>query len=171
MTPIVNLLFLRSPTNISWFVMSVIIDSVNRMTRRGRVANIGVKCLKAFSPFFTHFYSSAHVVSGFVEIRVLDAANDFTPCIVDFSFAHSVASEVFPNVFLITFPALGAPTSSKVVARNKRQCSARASAKPFWVPVFGVLRTSFENGPASEGFSCYVNKGWHEASIAQGEQK
>lgn len=67
---IAGLLLRCSPPNILWLVISIIVNTVNRVLDRWRIPNIFQKCLKGMPPLWTNSYSATTiaVISGILGI-------------------------------------------------------------------------------------------------------
>ena len=68
---IVHLLSLRRPSTISRFVMSIGVNAVNRMLRRGPRSHVGIEGTEVVTPSFAHRYPSAAVVMKNFRVRVV----------------------------------------------------------------------------------------------------
>ena len=79
--PLVTSLYTSSrPTDVSWFVVAVVIHSINRMMRRGRISDVVVKCRKIVFPFITDLYPPAAVETVIMSFRIITARFHTCPC-------------------------------------------------------------------------------------------
>jgi hypothetical protein len=51
----------HSPSAVGWFVIAVVIDSLDRVQRRRTWPHIPIKGLKGITPFVTHFYAATAI--------------------------------------------------------------------------------------------------------------
>lgn len=92
-----SLLKLCCPNAIFRFVISVVVESFNRVICAGHRPHVGIKILKRFNPSFANRYSSSAVVSKVSTVNI--AASFYDPLVnsVLFAVRHAVG---FPYLIL-----------------------------------------------------------------------
>src|SRR5689334_3126363 len=61
-SPIVGLLSLCGPPAVARFVIAIVINAVERVSRGWRSTHVGIESLERRLPFSTHFYSTRSVI-------------------------------------------------------------------------------------------------------------
>ena len=101
-TTIPGLLSQRGPTTIPRFIVTVIVDSVERLVFGG-LPHIGEKILEGLSPTVTDRYAPTAVKRIEPPIGVVAPLNHSMPCLVSFcaakAFAMAVLGAYFDNTF------------------------------------------------------------------------
>lgn len=81
--PSVLLLLLTScPSTVAWFVVAVVVDSIDRVTFRRSIAHISNKILERIFPAIAHFNSSAAVAMVFRAVCVFTAIVHALPDVI-----------------------------------------------------------------------------------------
>jgi len=77
-SPVVGLLFRRSPADIAWKISKIVIDSIDRFPWRAS-ANISKKCSKTIFPLSAHSYTASAVIGELSRFRIKASAFNIGP--------------------------------------------------------------------------------------------
>lgn len=156
-SPIYRLFFWCSPTNISRFIIAVIVNTVNRIYWRWSTSNIIKKCHKIIFPFIAYCYSTATVIFKCKFIRIKATCKYSPPCYIFRSFAHSMSGCSFLEKFLGQATAAFSVARPKFRAINCRYFTTSTLADPISSAPF-VIFGSFKNNKTSEFLSDKINE-------------
>lgn len=81
----------RCPPAVAWFIITIVVDSVNRVCRAGFFAHVFIKMQKGM-PAFTYLDSTSTVPSITSVVGVMASLQHLAPGFVYSSFRHSVNS-------------------------------------------------------------------------------
>lgn len=125
--PVSHLLSEGCPSYVSRLVVPVIVDSVNRMFWRGRLADISQEVFK-IHPALTQFNSTACVTVKFLSLQIRATCLHIGPSAVDFCSGHSM----FQSVATVADTAAGnCYATTKRISSDPFLIATTASAKPF----------------------------------------
>jgi hypothetical protein len=144
---ITNLFSGGCPSAIGRFVISVIVDPIDRMLFRWWFAHIGKKGFKTAAPSVAHLDSTASVSMEKISFGVIAPHDDSAPCDINFSSALAMCSRTIPKQLSFAASAIGAFSGTKIIARNGFNSATLAFTNPSWVPVFGILGIPFDYCP------------------------
>ena len=161
MTAIISLLFRRSPTAIAGFVRTVVVDAVERQSKR-RIAHVGIEVFK-YEPSFTDCDAATAVVFPVFVVWIGAASEHFRPSIIRCRFALSRGLSVFlaASAKNIEFVASTADrvSGSQVANHNDARRSASAEALP--AGISHLRGEDAQRGQATEFLPCDINEFRH----------
>jgi hypothetical protein len=165
---ILSLIRQKNPADIARFVISVCINSVDRVVRGWFVSHVGQKSRKTTSliPLGAHAYAACAVVLVLWNLRVVAAASDINPSSI-FSrptteMGVSVLSRSAQSLLVIA-PAGSRPSAPELATVNDGLISANASAQP--LDLTGLVALRSDGRESSEYFSRDVFSDLHNAVI------
>lgn len=101
-SPVRRLLGHGKPSAIAWLIVSIGINSIDRILRSRLFSHIGKKCLKAIFPFSAHGHASAAVSRIIAFILVKASALYSLPGFIFRCFGHAMRCAAF-NKFSLVF--------------------------------------------------------------------
>ena len=156
---VVGLFSAGGPTNISRFIASRVIHSVNTVFRRWGIFDVGVKCFKIVTPVFEHCYAFRPVVFKGAVRWIMAPSFYVAPRCVDFGVGHAMRKVRLPSGFSAFSDSIHAfflAFSPVTSAGNSVACSEVFSFYPNSVSAFALaepIKSFFSTEAASSGFT------------------
>lgn len=154
----------RRPYAVFWLVVSVVVDSFNRMIFGRPFSHVGKKVGESFvaSPSVKNTDSSAAISVEVLSVWIRAALNHCLPYRIDRMFVQSVLRVVLNN----GTSTRGRKPFSEIPAGNKSFCSAIAFAHPKVFASF-VTNSFVHNNPSPKSLACNVNEFAHGLQLSE----
>lgn len=157
---IIGLLFNRCPTAIFRRVITVIINTVNRISWRWSFPHVFKKIWERMPPTLAHFYSTTAVFIPTRTIDIFSSINNAAPSIIKL-----VAR--FPMCFMNFAIHIRQETTTRACVAINEFCGLNdyffptiATAQPH-NPIISIVLGSFDDGKASKHFAGQIFKACH----------
>lgn len=116
------LLFRSSrPLNISWLIIAIIVNAINRVLFGRSKTYIIKEGIKRISPLVTYFYSATSIIFKGSSFQIITTSRHTYPGIPFFSPCHSMSSSIYsraPNFIIQTSTTLRSLGSKRASASN-----------------------------------------------------
>jgi hypothetical protein len=140
LSPITSLFNRSCPSDVTRFVISVVVYAVDGMSGRRWISDALVKGLKVFAPFFTNAYASASIIFVLLASWMVATQPHRLPSFINFRVGHSMSDHLFSHAksqFMISITEsrtanfLDETTAGTAVALPKGR-----SANPLFISTF-----------------------------------
>lgn len=154
-TAIIGLHLPCGPTAVFRGIVAIVVDSIELIFRRGRLAHVGKEVLEGV-PAFADGYTTTSVASVRAICWILTSLRHLRPCVVDMSFRHAVGS-MFGSLKLRTpTAARRCRAVSQSFGRYNSFLAARTATQPTR-PAFMSVGGRRNYGQASKCLSNKIN--------------
>ena len=154
--PLVSLLGTAcSPAAICWFVISICIDAIERMTFWGW-SHIGPESLEGTKPLIANTDTTTAVVGKDWGLRIQAPLFHVAPCLMFWSFRESVNSRTLNRA--LNFQASAAPrvSESEVMRTGDVRAAATTATQPFRGWRVGRLCDPTNDGQSADGTASQI---------------
>lgn len=153
---IVSLLQWQRPLYIVRFIITIVVNTIQRMFHRGAIPYVSTKILKRISPTLTHCYASFSVILERFNIRVFGTRDDIRPNAIKLSAAVSMSPPPLSGSNLIPAPAAFGVAGSQAFTTHDSEQPAGALAHPTSLSTCRADKT--KNGQSVKCLSFNIDK-------------
>ena len=166
---VARLFFFGGPTAVIRLIISIIIDTFNRVVGTWPFAHIGKECLEAIKPSVADFDASVSIDRKFRVLGVVTALFHFSPYFVFSYCALTVRAAVFGLTQKFCGCFFGQATTAKGVladvgSGNRGHSAAVAFTGPHGVSATFWTWSAAQNSQATSAKSSNIKGFWHIAS-------
>jgi hypothetical protein len=146
-----SLLFTRGPSAIIGRIVTIIINSINRIFAGQSFPHIGIKVFKGVSPAITNSNTSSTITRIIRIIRIGTTIDKSSPYSIFGAFPHSMFCIEVPGIFFLPTSTTCRCTPKQTRLHDISFCTAETATIPL-----GMTRSGsgiIDNSPSTEGFS------------------
>lgn len=140
---VVSLLKAISPPAIIWRIVSIIVNALNRMTRRWSLPHVGVKILEGIDPAVAHGYTTTAVSWICRNVRVCTSRFYVRPTSVLRRLYHAVGCVYSARFFSNKTSTASSMPASQMAAGSDYSTSTFADTVPFCASAFIAMRIRY----------------------------
>jgi hypothetical protein len=158
---VVHLFRLGRPSDVSRFVVAIVVYAINGMSGRRRISDVLVKGRKVFAPFFANAYASASIMPVLCVPWIVATSQHISPRSEDFRLGHSVSDSWLILTEKIYFPTSAGTRKSTVkrLTHHPSRLAALTNAEPIEPPFISIVDDNFKfvgNSPITNGLPSQI---------------